>query len=75
MCVTYKWRADICEKRVKNLTAKVSANSQNEEIKRVLHGLCSTATGITELLQAVKIQLLSLRYERRDVHRPASFAR
>ena len=32
-------------------------------------------TGQTVLLQAVQIQLLSLRNERRDVHRPASSAR
>ena len=37
------------------------ANSQNEENKRFLHGLCSPPTGKTVLLQAVQIQLLSLR--------------
>ena len=30
------------------------ANSQNEESKRVLHGLCSPPTGKTEFLQAVQ---------------------
>ena len=33
-------------------------NSQNEESKQVLHGLCSPPTGKTALLQAVQIQLL-----------------
>ena len=47
------------------------ANSQNEESKQVLHGLCSPPTGKTALLQAVQIQLLSLHNERRVVHRPA----
>ena len=32
-------------------------NSQNEESKWVLHGLCSPPTGKTALLQAVQIQL------------------
>ena len=35
------------------------ANSQNEENKRFLHGLCSPPTGKTALLQAVQIQLLT----------------
>ena len=39
---------------------------------RFLHGLCSPPTGKTALLQAVQIQLLSLRNERRDFHRQAS---
>ena len=47
------------------------ANSQNEESKQVLHHLCSPPTGKTDLLQAVQIQLLLLRNDRRDVHRPA----
>ena len=50
------------------------ANSQNEENKRFLHGLCSPPTGKTVLLQAVQIQLLLLRNDRRDFHRPASSA-
>ena len=37
------------------------ANSQNEENKWFLHGLCSPPTGNTALLQAVQILLLSLR--------------
>ena len=41
------------------------ANSQNEECKQFLHGLCSPPTGKTTLLQTVQIQLLSLRKERR----------
>ena len=41
---------------------------------RVLHRLCSPPTGKTALLQAVQIQLLSLPYEKRDVHRSASSA-
>ena len=36
------------------------ANSQNEESKRVLHGLCSLLTDKTALLQAVQILLLLL---------------
>ena len=48
------------------------ANSQNEESKQVLHGLCSPPTGKTALLQAVQIQLLSLDNKRRYFHRPAS---
>ena len=36
-------------------------NSQNEENKRFLHGLCSPPTGKIELLQAVQIQFLLLR--------------
>ena len=36
------------------------ANSQNEEYKRLLHGLCSPPTGKTTLLQAVQNLLLSL---------------
>ena len=51
------------------------ASSQNEESKRVLHGLCSPTTGKSALLQAVQIQLLSLSNDRRDVHRPASSVR
>ena len=47
-------------------------NSQNEESKQVLPGLCSPPTGKTALLQAVQIQLFSLRNKRRDVHRPTS---
>ena len=58
-----------------NLVLPEPTNSQNEESKRVLHGLCSPSTGKTVLLQAVQIQLLLLRNERRDVHRPASTAR
>ena len=42
------------------------ANSQKEENKGVLHGLCSPPTGNTVLLQAVQILLLSLHNERRD---------
>ena len=34
------------------------ANSQNEENKQFLHGLCSPPTGNTVLLQAAQIQLL-----------------
>ena len=45
----------------------------NKERKQVLHGLCSPTTGKTGLLQAVRIQLLSLHNESRDLHRPASF--
>ena len=52
-----------------------SANSQNEESKRVLHGLCSPPTGNTERIQAVQIQLLTLRNRSKDVHRQASSAR
>ena len=37
------------------------ANSQNEENKWFLHGLCSPPTGNTALLQAVQNLLLSLR--------------
>ena len=51
------------------------ANSQNEENKQVLHGLCSPPTGKTALLQAVQILLLSLCNERSHYHRPASSAR
>ena len=51
------------------------ANSQKEENKRVLHGLCSPPTGNTALLQAVQILLLSLRNERSHYHRPASSVR
>ena len=47
----------------------------NEENKRDLHGLCSPPTGNMELLQAVQIQLLSLRNEGSHYHRPASTAR
>ena len=36
-------------------------NSQNEESKLFLHGLCSPPTGKTALLRAVQSQLLSLR--------------
>ena len=50
------------------------AISQNEESKRVLHGLCSPPTGKTGLLKAVQTQLLSLHNDRRDFHRPASSA-
>ena len=47
-------------------------NSQNEESKQVLHGLCSPSTGKTVLLQAVQIQLLSLYNEREMIiGRPA----
>ena len=48
-----------------------STNSQNEESKRVLHGLCNPPTGKKVLLQAVQIQLLTLRNDMRDFHRPA----
>ena len=51
------------------------ANCQNEEIKWFLHGLCSPPTGKTPtptLLQAVQIQLLSLRNKRSHFHRLAS---
>ena len=51
------------------------ANFQNEENKRVLHGLCSPATGNTALLHAVQIQLLSLRNERSHLQRQATSAR
>ena len=51
------------------------ANSQNEENKQFLHGLCSPPTGNTALLQAVQIQLLSLHNERSHYHRPASSER
>ena len=51
------------------------ANSQNEENKWFLHGLLSLPTGKTALLQAVQIQLLSLRNERSHYHRPASSTR
>ena len=51
------------------------ANSQNEESKQVLHGLCSPPNGNTALLQAVQIQLLLLRKDRRNFHRPTSSAR
>ena len=51
------------------------ANSQKEENKWFLHGLCSPPTGNTALLQAVQILLLSLRNERSHYHRPASSAR
>ena len=51
------------------------ANSQNEESKRFLHGLCSPPTGKMALLQAVQIQLLSLRNERSHFYRQASSAR
>ena len=47
-------------------------NTQNEENKRFLHGLCSPPSGKTMLLQAVQIQLLLLRNERSHFHRPAS---
>ena len=50
-------------------------NSQNEENKRVLHGLCSSPTGETWLLQAVQILLLSLRNEKSHFHRPTSSVR
>ena len=50
-------------------------NSQNEESKQVLHGLCSPPTGKTALLQAVQIQLLSLHNERSHFHRAASTVR
>ena len=50
------------------------ANSQNEENKQFLHGLCSPPTGKTALLQAVQIQLLSLR-NKSHYHRPTSSAR
>ena len=50
------------------------ANSQNEENKWVLHGLCSPPTGKTTLLQAVQIHLLSLRKERCHLQRLASSA-
>ena len=36
------------------------SNPQNEEIKKVLHGLCSPPTGNTALLQAVTQQQESL---------------
>ena len=51
------------------------ANSQKEENKRVLHGLCSPPTGNTALRQAVQILLLSLLNERSHYHRPTSSAR
>ena len=47
------------------------ANSQNEENKWFLHGLCSPPTGNKELQQAVQNLLLSLRNERSHYHRPA----
>ena len=50
------------------------ANSQNEENKRFLHGLCSPPTGKMVLLQAVQIQLLSLCKERSHLHWPTSSA-
>ena len=42
--------------------------------KQVLHGLCSSPTGKTELLLAVQILLLSLRNKRTHYHRPTSTA-
>ena len=51
------------------------ANSQNEENKRFLHGLCSPPTGNTVLLQAVQNLLLSLHNDRSHYHRPISSAR
>ena len=51
------------------------ANSQNEESKQFRHGLCSPSTVKMELQQAVQIQLLLLRKERRDLHRLTSSAR
>ena len=46
------------------------ANSQNEESKQVVHGLCSPPTGKTALLQAVQIQLLSLTKRVISISRP-----
>ena len=46
------------------------AISQNEESKRVLHGLCSPPTGKTALLQAAQIQLLSLQNNEMFIGRP-----
>ena len=47
------------------------ANSQNEENKYFLHDLYSPPpTSKTALLQAVPIQLLSLRNKRSHLHRP-----
>ena len=43
-------------------------NSQDEESKQFLHRLCSPHTGKTALLQAVQIQLLSLRNDRSHLH-------
>ena len=43
------------------------ANSQNEENKRVLHGLCSPPTGKSALLLVVQIQLAMLCNKRKDV--------
>ena len=51
------------------------ANSQNEENKWFLHGLCSPPTSKTVLQQAVQIQLLSLRNERSHYHRSTSSVR
>ena len=48
------------------------ANSQNEESRRFLCGLCSPPTGKTELKQAVQIQRLLLCNERSHFHRPTS---
>ena len=48
------------------------ANSQNEQNKQFLYGLCSPPTGNTALLQAVKIQLLLLRNKRSHLHRQTS---
>ena len=43
-------------------------NYQDEESKQFLHRLCSPHTGKTALLQAVQIQLLSLRNDRSHLH-------
>ena len=50
------------------------ANSQNEENKRFLHGLCSPPTSNLALLQAVQNLLLSLRNERSHYLGPTSYA-
>ena len=58
---SFKLKVPYHEKHVfSGLCIYKPANSQNEENKRFLHGLCSPPTGKTALLQAVQIQLLSL---------------
>ena len=72
MILVEKYRRSFSGLYIYKLVLPEPTNSQNEENKQFLHGLCSPPTGNTALLQAVQIQLLSLCNERSHYHRPAS---
>ena len=73
-CVQHRWEHYIMKNMFSLVSTYISWSSLSLD-KWFLRGLCSPPTGKPALLQAVQIQLLSLRNKRSHLHRQASSAR